>query len=112
MVDVKIPVRSSHPDRDSCPSDRIPHRGIPGYDVARAQTYSAAEAACPEERIRWMRSIGLLSPDEGRLTFGSVLAVKMTSALLDTGSRPSRSSAQPPKGCSRLPASSSTWIRG
>jgi adenylate cyclase len=54
------------------------------------RTYSAAEvaaeAACPEERIRWMTSIGLLSADEdGRFKFGSVLAVKMASALLDTG---------------------------
>jgi adenylate cyclase len=55
-----------------------------------ARTYSAAEvateAACPEERVRWMTSIGLLAPDEdGRFTFGAVLAVKMASALLDTG---------------------------
>jgi adenylate cyclase len=54
------------------------------------RTYSAAEvaaeAACPEERVRWMTSIGLLSPDEdGRFTFGAVLAVKMASALLETG---------------------------
>jgi adenylate cyclase len=46
----------------------------------------AAEAACPEERVRWMTSIGLLTPDEdGRFTFGDVLAVKMASALLETG---------------------------
>ena len=33
-----------------------------------------------------MTSIGLLTPDEdGRLTFGAVLTVKMTSALLDSG---------------------------
>jgi adenylate cyclase len=54
------------------------------------RTYSAAEvaaeAACPDERVRWMTSIGLLSPDEdGRFTFGAVLAVKMASALLETG---------------------------
>jgi adenylate cyclase len=54
------------------------------------RTYSAAEvaaeAACPEERVRWMTSIGLLTPDEdGRFTFGDVLAVKMASALLETG---------------------------
>jgi adenylate cyclase len=54
------------------------------------RTYSpaevAAEGACPEERVRWMMSIGLLTPDgEGRFTFGAVLAVKMTSALLDYG---------------------------
>jgi class 3 adenylate cyclase len=44
------------------------------------------EAACPEERVRWMTSIGLLTPDEdGRFTFGAVLSVRMASALLDTG---------------------------
>jgi len=46
----------------------------------------AAEAACPEERVRWMTRIGLVAPDEhGRFTIGAVLAVKMASALLDTG---------------------------
>jgi adenylate cyclase len=54
------------------------------------RTYSAAEiaaeAACPEERVRWMAAIGLLTPDgHGRFTFGAVLSVKMASALLDTG---------------------------
>jgi adenylate cyclase len=54
------------------------------------RTYSAAEiaaeAACPEDRIRWMAVIGLLTPDEhDRFTFGAVLSVKMASALLDTG---------------------------
>jgi adenylate cyclase len=46
----------------------------------------AAEAECQEERVRWMTAIGLITPDEhGRFTFGAVLTVKMTSALLDTG---------------------------
>ena len=46
----------------------------------------AAEAACPEERVRWMTGIGLITSDEhGRFTFGDVLAVKMASALLETG---------------------------
>jgi class 3 adenylate cyclase len=54
------------------------------------RTYTAAEvaseAACPEERIGWLTAIGLLTPDEdGRFTFGAVLAVKMASALLETG---------------------------
>ncbi len=54
------------------------------------RTYSIAEVAveseCSQERVRWMTSIGLLTPDEdGRLTFGAVLTVKMTSALLDSG---------------------------
>ena len=49
-------------------------------------TEVAAEASCPEERIRWMTSIGLISPDEaGRYTLGAVLAVKMASALLEAG---------------------------
>jgi adenylate cyclase len=52
--------------------------------------YSAAEvaveAACPEGRVRWMTGLGLINPDEkGRFTFGDVLAVKMVSALLETG---------------------------
>jgi adenylate cyclase len=55
-----------------------------------ARTYSVAElaeeAACPEERVGWMTSIGLLTPDrDGRFTFGAVLSVKMASALLETG---------------------------
>src|SRR5438128_4526068 len=54
------------------------------------RTYSAAEvaaeAACLEERVRWMTRIGLITQDEhGRFTLGAVLAVKMASALLDTG---------------------------
>jgi adenylate cyclase len=54
------------------------------------RTYSvteiAAEAACQEERVRWMTGIGLVTPDEhGRFMFGTVLAVRMVSALLETG---------------------------
>jgi adenylate cyclase len=50
-------------------------------------TYSAAEeAACPKERVHWMEGIGLITPeDDGRFKYGAVLAVKMTSALLETG---------------------------
>lgn len=53
-------------------------------------TYSAAEiaaeAACAEGRVRWLAEIGLLTPDEhGRFTFGAVLAVKMASALVESG---------------------------
>jgi class 3 adenylate cyclase len=44
------------------------------------------EAACPKERVQWMAGIGLITPDDhGRFTYGAVLAVKMTSALLETG---------------------------
>jgi hypothetical protein len=46
----------------------------------------ALEAACPNERVRWMTGIGLIAPDEhGRFTLGDVLSVKMASALLDSG---------------------------
>jgi class 3 adenylate cyclase len=46
----------------------------------------AAEASCAEERVRWLSGIGLLTPDDrGRFTFGAVLAVKMVSALMDSG---------------------------
>jgi len=59
----------------------MPH--VPRYYSAAE---IAAEAACTEDRVRWLVEIGLLSPDEhGRLTFGAVLAVKMVSALMDTG---------------------------
>jgi adenylate cyclase len=63
------------------------------YDARMMRTYStaeiAAEAACPEDRIGWLAEIGLLIPDEhGRFTFGAVLAVRMVSALLDSGIPP------------------------
>jgi adenylate cyclase len=52
------------------------------YDIAQV----ADEAGCPEERVRWMTELGLLTPDrDGRFTLGAVLAVKMASALLDSG---------------------------
>ncbi|HEX5936964.1 MAG TPA: adenylate/guanylate cyclase domain-containing protein [Actinomycetota bacterium] len=55
-----------------------------------ARTYSAAElareAGAPEERVRWMADLGLItSDDEGRFTHGAALVVKMTSALLASG---------------------------
>jgi adenylate cyclase len=55
-----------------------------------AKTFSVAEVAreadCPEERVRWMTDLGLITPDdEGRYTFGAVLAVKMAVALLASG---------------------------
>ena len=53
------------------------------------RTYSAAEIAaetgCPEERVRWLAEIGLLTAEHGRFTFGAVLAVKMVSAVMETG---------------------------
>jgi adenylate cyclase len=52
------------------------------YSVAEI----AAEAACPEDRVRWLAEIGLLTPDEhGGFSFGAVLAVKMASALMEIG---------------------------
>jgi class 3 adenylate cyclase len=53
-------------------------------------TYSAAgiavEATCEEDQVKWLAEIGLLTPDEhSRFTYGAVLAVKMVSALMDSG---------------------------
>src|SRR5262245_54175912 len=49
----------------------------------------AAEAATELDRVRWLEAIGLLTSDErGRFTYGSVLAVKMVSALMDSGTSP------------------------
>jgi class 3 adenylate cyclase len=53
-------------------------------------TYSAAEiaaeAGCPDDRVTWLTTIGLLTPDEhGRFRFGAVLAAKLVSALLEGG---------------------------
>jgi adenylate cyclase len=55
-----------------------------------AKTYSASEvaveAACSRDRVQWLSRIELITPDEhGRFTFGAVLAVKMASALLESG---------------------------
>jgi adenylate cyclase len=57
------------------------------------KTYSAeeiaTEAATDEDRVRWLAAIGLLTGDEhGRFTYGTVLAVKMVSALMDGGTTP------------------------
>ena len=49
----------------------------------------AAEAGCDADRVRWLAEIGLLTSDEhGRFTYGSVLAVKMASALMESGVAP------------------------
>jgi hypothetical protein len=55
-----------------------------------AEAYSAAEiaaeAACPEDRVHWLAAIGLIRPDQhGRFTYGDSLALKMVSALLESG---------------------------
>jgi class 3 adenylate cyclase len=54
------------------------------------RTYSAAEvadeAACPEQRVLWLSELRLITPDgNGRFTFGTVVVVKMVSALLLSG---------------------------
>jgi len=54
------------------------------------RTYSAAEiaeeAGSGVERVRWVARIGLITPDaDGRFSLGASLAVKMVSALLDSG---------------------------
>ena len=44
----------------------------------------AGEAGCPEDRVRWLNDIGLLTADdEGRFSFGDVLATKMIERDLD-----------------------------
>src|SRR4029453_13282876 len=55
-----------------------------------AEAYSAAEiaaeAACPEDRVHWLAATGLIRPDQqGRFTYGDSLALKMVSALLESG---------------------------
>ncbi len=54
-----------------------------------ANTYSveeiATEAACTLDRVEWIAQIGLIAPEDGRFTLGAVLAVKMVSALLESG---------------------------
>jgi class 3 adenylate cyclase len=54
------------------------------------RTYSArevaVEAGCDEDRVAWLARIGLMTPEvRDRFTFGSILATKMVSALLDSG---------------------------
>lgn len=54
-----------------------------------ARTYTAAEiadeAGCPVERVTWLSEIGLISPEDGRYSFGDVLSARMASALLEIG---------------------------
>ena len=55
-----------------------------------ANTYTvdeiAAEASCTQGRVEWIAQVGLIAPDEhGSFTLGAVLAVKMVSALLESG---------------------------
>jgi class 3 adenylate cyclase len=64
-----------------------------GYDPSVRRGYTAAdiaaEAGCAEDRVRWLAAIHLLAPDEdGRFTYGAALAVRMVSALIDSGIEP------------------------
>ena len=45
----------------------------------------AEEAGCRLERVTWLAGIGLITPEEGRHSFGDVLTVRMVSALVDSG---------------------------
>ena len=59
---------------------------MPPMPKAYSAAEIAAEAACPEDRVHWLAATGLIRPDQqGRFTFGDALALKMVSALLDSG---------------------------
>jgi hypothetical protein len=46
----------------------------------------AAEAASPEDRVHWLAATGLIRADQqGRVTYDDALALKMISALLESG---------------------------
>jgi adenylate cyclase len=54
------------------------------------KAYSAAEVAseatCPEDRVHWLAATGLIRADQHELfTYGDALALKMVSALLESG---------------------------
>ena len=62
---------------------------MPHVPTTYAAGEIAAEAGCDADRVRWLAEIGLLTSDEhGRFTYGSVLAVKMVSALMESGVEP------------------------
>lgn len=59
---------------------------MPPVPKAYSAAEIAAEAACPEDRVRWLAATGLIRPDQqGRFTYGDALALKMVSALLESG---------------------------
>ena len=59
---------------------------IPSVPTTYSTEDIAAEAACAQDLVEWIAKIGLITPDErGRFTLGAVLAVKMLSALLESG---------------------------
>jgi adenylate cyclase len=59
---------------------------MPAVPKAYSAAELAAEASCPEDRVRWLAATGLIRPDrQGRFTYGDALALKMVSALLESG---------------------------
>jgi class 3 adenylate cyclase len=59
---------------------------MPSVQTLYSASEVAEEAGCDEGRVHWLEQIGLLRPDErGRFTYGSVLAVKMVIALMESG---------------------------
>jgi class 3 adenylate cyclase len=59
---------------------------MPRVSKTYTATEIAAESGCDTQRVRWLEGIGLLTSDEhGRFTYGAVLAVRMVSALIQSG---------------------------
>jgi adenylate cyclase len=59
---------------------------MPPMPKAYSAAEIAAEAACPEDRVHWLATTGLIRPDhEERFTYGDALVLKMVSALLESG---------------------------
>jgi hypothetical protein len=90
--------------------------GTRWYHADVARTYSsaevAAEAGCPEQRVRWMTEIGLVTPDDqggsrtrrARREDGVGAAGGRRAGGIDQPPRP-------PKGCSRSSARTNTSLR-
>jgi hypothetical protein len=63
---------------------RVAQAKMPHVPTTFAAGQIAAEAGCDADRVRWLADIGILTSDEHeRFTYGSVLAVKMVSALME-----------------------------
>jgi class 3 adenylate cyclase/DNA-binding transcriptional MerR regulator len=59
---------------------------MPSVQTIYSASEVGEEAGCDEDRVHWLEQIGLLRPDErGGFTYGSVLAVKMVIALMESG---------------------------
>jgi adenylate cyclase len=59
---------------------------MPSVQTIYSASEVGEEAGCDEDRVHWLQQIGLLRPDErGGFTYGSVLAVKMVIALMESG---------------------------